>query len=58
MTDDDRERIEAEATHKAAVNSRLKALEDKVSLILKGLGIAAIAIGTSIWNTLSGGIFK
>lgn len=58
MTDDERERIEREARHKADTDSRLASLEKQLGLILKGLGVVATAIGISIWNTLSGGIFK
>lgn len=59
MTEEiDRDRIEADAAHKANTEARISALEQKVVLILKGLGIAATAIGMSIWNTISGGIFK
>jgi hypothetical protein len=58
MTEGERERIAAEATEKADLRARVIALEGKVSLILKGLGVGAIMIATSIWNTLSGGVFK
>jgi hypothetical protein len=58
MTEAERERIAAEATEKADLRARVKALEGKVSLILKGLAIGAAMIATSIWDTLSGGIFR
>lgn len=58
MDDETRDRIERDAKLKADTEARIRALEGKVALILKGLGIAAVGIGASIWNTLSGGIFK
>lgn len=58
MTDDERHRIAEDAKLKAETDARIVSLEGKVSLILKGLGAVATAIALSIWNTLSGGIFK
>jgi hypothetical protein len=58
MTEEERDRIAAEATEKANTHARVTALEGKVSLILKGLGVGAAMIAASIWDKLSGGIFR
>jgi hypothetical protein len=58
IPEDDRDRIEAEARWKAETTADIKALKDKVALMLRGLGIAATALGLSILDKISGGIFK
>lgn len=58
MTEGERERIAAEAKWKAETTAEIKALKSKVKLILQGFGIAATALGLSILDKLSGGIFK
>ncbi len=58
MDEEERQRIEAEATRLANMDNRLNGLEKVVNRILIGLGAAALLVGTSLWEQLKGVMFK
>jgi hypothetical protein len=58
MTDDERRRIAEEADFRSEIKQRVKVLESQLGFVVKGLVAIASAIGITIWNSLSGGIFK
>lgn len=58
MTDDERKRIEDEATWKANIESRVGNVEKGQGRIWYGFGAAALLVGTSIWDGLKQVLFK
>lgn len=58
MTDDERREIAASAKTEANVENRLSNLEAGMKRIWAGVGIAALMILASIWDTLKGVLFK
>ena len=58
MDEEERARIEFEATRLANMENRLGGLEKAVNRILVGLGAAALLVGTSLWEQLKGVLFK
>jgi hypothetical protein len=58
IDEEERRRIEGEATQKANLENRVAVLETKVKWLLSGLGAAAVLVLTSMWENLKEVLFK
>lgn len=58
IEDKEREKIEADATWRANVNSEIKSMWAIIRIIVIGFGMAAIAIAGSIWAQIEKGLFR